>query len=1477
MSSQLTRLCTPLNRETGFQRREAATVAIDPHTLMIHECMSISSAMRKASRLSQGGMAAILRAGDLFGEDDTIAGNFGFNSGFVNNGANEQTGGLDNPLVAGFIQLRSILTDNADIYTMDSLTLLQPFLLVIRSSTTSGYITSLALNSLSKFLHYGVISKGSKSLQNTLIQIISALTHCRFEAADQSSDVAVLLKVLRLLEYIIESDFCLLLPNEVISEVVQTCLILACNKKRSEVLRKAAEMAMTLITARILLQLKYIEPEKAHIGDFQSSFSSTNLPEDTIGGTEISAETPVSTNDAKSLEETATNKDPNTNEPNGTSLKDITTPQQERPEDPFNIICINEFLGILISIISPSNQYQHMESTRVFALSLINTAIEVSGDEFPKHISLMNLIADPISKHVLQIITSTDSPTLLQTALYLFTSIVIVLGKQLRSQTELAFTLLFNLIMPEKMIKKDKIDDTHVLSSIRSPRSKEIIIESISLLWIRSPTFFTDFFIKYDCNFDSTDLAANLVSYLCRMSLPESAIITTDHVPPICLEGLLSFIGGVNDRIKSLPSDIEVNELSTHRLLQNKRKKTTFIACTKILNENPKKGVEALIEHGFIKDGSNKHEIAEFFYRKSGRLNKKVLGEFLVKTANKDLLNEFINLFDFYGMRVDEALRVLLKAFRLPGESQQIERVVELFADRFVECQGQQEQTGDKEDNEKEEEEEAEEEETVTLDRDCVFVLSYSIIMLNTDLHSPQVRKQMDLEAYKRNLRGVYNGSDLPSWYLSKIYMSIKEREIIMPEEHHGTEKWFDDVWHNLISTSGNNISSSDEKFDLKDVCQFDKALFEVSIDLVIDTLVKVFKEASEDHIVTRLMSTIDKCTNICLYYDLPEVVDKLIFLLSDLTTIASETENPHENEDNVREEIPITQIKLEDREDPIVVSELAVWFGKDFKAQISTVVLFRLMKKADFKVTGSWIEIIKIIIKLFENCLIDPNFFTDFQTSFKLPPLNMAKPKYIINRLNLLKDSGIFSTFSSFLKGYSDSPPEPTEQEVESTLSTVDCINSLNISTIFEALLSSDCQNIKIFVSQILTEFPQQSEDNKRVFETELLFLAEATTALSLQANDVQCLELIVEKLFVYLDSGSLSKKCYFRLSSYVLILMMHCSTKFESALEKFFKKLNTIEKEMVAIHGSVLLIPIISLPKKDHWCSGFLINNEYYWKLLKTLGSVLGFAPDVFSLAKSLVDERTDAISEKNFLLLLSLLDEISSLGAIGAQLEHTKENQGDLQQSEIEKANINRTLELSKASIMLTTELIKVLQRDFSNKKEMCISLIQALAHQCFNPCREIRSFAMNNLQNTVLSLQPEQKLTSFEVFKYGLFPLIQELSKPEVLQTDLSGFSSTRSEVLSLLAKVFLKFNDSLTTKERDAVWLEILDTIVKFNTEPASSKPDSLVKESALELLKNMILVLQTSGVLTEENEEIWTSSWIKIEQVYPNLKDDLCN
>ena len=108
--------------------------------------------------------------------------------------------------------------------------------------------------------------------------------------------------------------------------------------------------------------------------------------------------------------------------------------------------------------------------------------------------------------------------------------------------------------------------------------------------------------------------------------------------------------------------------------------------------------------------------------------------------------------FEFRGKRIDEALRLLLESFRLPGESQQIERVMETFASVYFSTKPKHLAT-----------------------QDAAFVMSYSIIMLNTDQHNPQVKNRMKVEDFIRNNRGINNGVDLDHDFLREIYKSIKE------------------------------------------------------------------------------------------------------------------------------------------------------------------------------------------------------------------------------------------------------------------------------------------------------------------------------------------------------------------------------------------------------------------------------------------------------------------------------------------------------------------------------------------------------------------------------------------------------------------------------------------------------------------------------------------------------------------------------
>lgn len=108
----------------------------------------------------------------------------------------------------------------------------------------------------------------------------------------------------------------------------------------------------------------------------------------------------------------------------------------------------------------------------------------------------------------------------------------------------------------------------------------------------------------------------------------------------------------------------------------------------------------------------------------------------------------YVDFMNFNEMDFVSALRKFLENFRLPGEAQKIDRLMEKFASRYCECNPH---------------------ENVLASADAAYVLAYSIIMLTTDLHSSHVKKKMTKSEFVRNNRGINESEDLPEEYLTKV------------------------------------------------------------------------------------------------------------------------------------------------------------------------------------------------------------------------------------------------------------------------------------------------------------------------------------------------------------------------------------------------------------------------------------------------------------------------------------------------------------------------------------------------------------------------------------------------------------------------------------------------------------------------------------------------------------------------------------
>lgn len=1370
-------------------------IAIDPVTVVVKECILLSSSMRKNSKYAQSGVAAILSGGasELFEDNhhhshDLKQFSTNGNSSSPITTAGSVSSSNPDPLLSGFIQLRLMLNNLSNLDEVDSLTLLQPFLLVIKSSSTTGSITSLALDSLAKFISYGIVSPSSKNLNFTLTHIVNSLTHCRFEASEQSADDAVLLKVLKLLEIIIDSPLGETLSDEVIHEVAQTSMSLACNKRRSEVLRKAAELSMYRITVKIFERLDSIEPEEEHqhIVDDTHDYSRDELEAHALGTNEE-----LEQSEKKSL--------------------DVDNNSAARP---FGLFAIKQFLGILISMISPENQFKHTESTKVFALSLITTAIELTADRFDSFPSLLTLVSDQVFKHTLQIIQNVNSLPVLQAALQLFTSLTLTVGSRLQPQVELTLITIFNAILPEPQAK-DKSGSSSKsgkstpvdISNVKTQASKELIIEELSILWTRSPDYFVNLFINYDCNFNRRDLAVKFIEFLAQLALPESALFSSDSVPPICLEGLLSFINDLSEQIKDIP---HFDNLESHTLLQDKEKKREFINATNIFNVKPKEGLVALASKGFIDDVSDA-EVSRFFFKSSGRLNKKVLGEFIAKPVNESLLKEFLTLFDFKGLRVDEALRILLKTFRLPGESQQIERIVETFAAHYV---SSQDPVVAVEEKEKERgTEDSQILEPVRPDSDAVFVLSYSIIMLNTDLHNPNIKAHMTIDDYKRNLRGVYGGKDFPAWYLEKIFQSIHDKEIVMPEEHHGNSQWFDDSWNNLISA---NVSIPVEEhqvggFSKTDILKFKKYIYANSFSVIADTVFKIFEIASDDQIITRMISTVDKISQISSFFELNDLSDDIVNRLCINTTLTGDNASIM-GDSTTTYPIKFTKIKVEGGE-TINVTDVGIAFGKDFKAQLSTVVLFRIVQRNIQILNTSWSNILKVLLALIRYGLIEgSDIFKTFQEQAHLSPLPSVKPEVVLNRTAATK--GIFSTFASYLKG----EDEPSDEDVEFILAALDCIKSANVVSLFDEIEQLCESDYKSLVPSALDLIPEEkNSDNERFFESQVFFILELVINMISTIGDHYELGVAaivvsrVNDLLSKRDALRLNEDLVLRLLTYRLILLNSKATLIENAQElstSTFEELSTYDRKIFEQQAGQLISPISNILQSSSIILPALLNLESFWTVLRTISSFSQYTNSILRTIESLFKSEEikpsplTHLNKTNFMWLLGLLDEISAVGAIGGQWEQEYDSLVKSGHKSIKKENpYQEIVQVSLKSIKFTSSLFPLRTQLAELTDDEIFALIQALAHQCLNPCFQIRTYALSVLESTIFDIDTE-KLPIKGIFEVGLFPLLKESTMDRII-------------ILRLISKFYLHYLEEYKGLNDEDMYLNILDIFNQF--------------------------------------------------------------
>ena len=202
------------------------------------------------------------------------------------------------------------------------------------------------------------------------------------------------------------------------------------------------------------------------------------------------------------------------------------------------------------------------------------------------------------------------------------------------------------------------------------------------------------------------------------------------------------------------------------QLEKAKQRKTALINGIRQFNFKAKKGVRTLIKDGFIAEDTPE-DIANFLLS-DDRLDKAMIGEYLGEgdAHNVAIMHAFVDSMNFSKRRFVDSLRQFLQSFRLPGEAQKIDRFMLKFAERYI--------TGNP---------------NAFANADTAYVLAYSVILLNTDLHSIKMKgRRMTQEEFIKNNRGINDNADLPDDYLIGIYEEIAHNEIVLKTEREKAE-----------------------------------------------------------------------------------------------------------------------------------------------------------------------------------------------------------------------------------------------------------------------------------------------------------------------------------------------------------------------------------------------------------------------------------------------------------------------------------------------------------------------------------------------------------------------------------------------------------------------------------------------------------------------------------------------------------------
>ncbi|XP_015172335.1 PREDICTED: Golgi-specific brefeldin A-resistance guanine nucleotide exchange factor 1 [Polistes dominula] len=1137
---------------------------------------------------------------------------------------------------------------------------------------------------------------------------------------------------------------------------------------------------------------------------------------------------------------------------------------------PYGALCIRELFRFLVSLCSPLDK-QNNEVMTHLGLNLLQVALEIAADALSNFPSLLSLMKDDLCRNLI-LLLGTDKMSILAANLQL--SFLLF-----ESQREhLKFQMEHYILTLTEIVSLDSVGISY--------GQRELALEAIVRLW-RIPGLPAELYVNYDCGLYSTNLYEELIKFFSKNA---SALMGEMHsMQFISLDAIFMLISGIEIRCKgykelckSSRHNYSQNLPTKEELLTRKTNKWWLVIGTEKFNENPRKGIAELTEHGLL-GGTLGHpdpdKVANFLKETRG-LDKKIIGEYLSKKENKNILNSFVHSFDLRNTRIDQGLRLYLESFRLPGEAPLVFHLVEKFAEHWHESNGKP-----------------------FASTDAALSLAYGVIMLNVDQHNKNVKKQqtpMTAEDFKKNLRELNGGGAFDQDLLDEIYSSIKGEEIVMPEERTGLVK--DNYLWRMVLRRGTGPESLYLKIGNSNEIA-DKELAEHAWAPIISALCSAYDKAPNKALQRRVAQAFLSCAAISAHYNTSSDLDTLVISLCKFTGLATGSKS--------------------------CSKEVVIHVGDNGKCQLATRTLFKVMHLHGDALRASWKNIIDCLQALYKARLL-PKSLTEGE-DFIDPSGKVSLIRESITPKQPTDNRGILSNlYYSYIALDTSRMAEATARK-RATEFVANCylkqiieeskfLQVESLRSLIGALVSAnpDDEDISVFLLELLLEVTIQNRDRVMCIWSIVQARLDGLLTTSARENHPYLLERVTVGMLrlairllrgeefaytvlppllplTYLPSSAcppLARQIAYGLFELVktgaanihntedwkvVFSLLECA----GAGVLSPKQTNPVVDEAVNSRASVLdLRPISPVPE---------------WVLVSPTGTEapLPVAADTIVLDRDLQPHDPAAlvkccesltflvrdvahVTPFNFEMCVRCIrtfaEAVLQCAGKRNRVHSNLEEIPGYQQCPIHLLDLMYTLHTRTAQIFKwwaeesgTTEGVSLWPQAWR-------PLLQGIARLCCDARRPVRTAAITYLQSTLLAHDLAQ-LTAIEwsqCLEQVLFPLLAQLLGP-IATNDPIGVEETRVRAAMLLSKVFLHHLTSLLTLPGFLpLWLTVLDLLRAY----MHADNSELLFEAIPESLKNMLLVMSSANVLAPSSN-LWAPTWRAIDGFLPTLKAEL--